>query len=111
MGAMVWKLALSFLNLPRTSWPIIVTSLTLFWSTWERNSENLMSRSLAPEFAPLTTCHNSTPESTITSQNTTVLTVEFTENSCGKGQTRLACLLIRCSPHLPDLQIPAHYRL
>ena len=61
---------------------MIVTSLTLPESTWERNSEKVMSRSFAPEFAPFTTCQSSTPESTITSQNTTVLTVEFTENSC-----------------------------
>ena len=74
----MWKPVLSFLNLPRTSGPMIVTSLTLPWSTWDRNSEKLISRSLVPELPPLTTCHSRTPDSTITSQNTTVFTVEFT---------------------------------
>ena len=84
----MWKPALSFLSLPRTSWPMIVTSLTLPWSTCDKNSEKLISRSLVPELLALTTCHSRTPDSTITSQNTTVLTVEFTEKLlCNLGDT------------------------
>src|SRR5208337_4950057 len=87
-GTVTWKPALSFLNFPRTSWPITVTSLTLPLSTSERNAEKLISRSLGAELPALTTCHSRTPASTMTSQNAMVLTVEFTEYSSVTGQTQ-----------------------
>src|SRR5208283_2308634 len=100
----VWKLVLSFLNLPRTSWPMIVTSLTLPWSTCERNSEKLIPLSFSLEPPALTTCQSRTPDSTITSQKTTVLTVEFTENSSLMGPTQNCVQPIRCRPCQPDVE-------
>ncbi len=45
---------------------------------FRKNCEKLISRSLTPVLLFLTTDQSNTPESRITSQNTTCLTVEFT---------------------------------
>ncbi len=57
---------------------MMVTSDTLPWFTCDVNSEKLISASLAPLPPAFTTCHNSTQDRTITSQNKIVFTVEFT---------------------------------
>src|SRR4029077_11968848 len=75
---MVWKPAFPLLYLPCTSVPTMVTSFTSPWSTSCMNFENAISCSLAPAPPAFTTCQSSTPDSRITSQNATVLTVEFT---------------------------------
>ncbi|MGO9204770.1 MAG: LemA family protein [Candidatus Limnocylindrales bacterium] len=49
-----------------------------------RNAK-LISRSLTPLLPALTTCHSKTPDKTITSQNTTCFTVEFTASSSDQG--------------------------
>src|SRR5690242_3020077 len=70
----------------------MVTSATLPWSTSVRNWEKLISWVLAPAPPALTTCHRRTPDRMMTSQNTTVLTVEFTQqtpNQPLKGQKYL----------------------
>jgi hypothetical protein len=56
----------------------MVISATLAWSTSDKNSEKLIVLSFGPELPALTTCQSRTADKTITSQNTTVLTVEFT---------------------------------
>src|SRR3974390_1370123 len=63
----------------------------------------MISRSLAPELAPLTTCQSRTPASTITNQNTTVLTVEFTRDSCVTGPTHFRPKTLRCRRQDPDV--------
>src|SRR3974377_648135 len=63
----------------------------------------MISRSLAPELAPLTTCQSRTPASTITNQNTTVLTVEFTSDSCVTGPTQMRPKSFRCRKQAPDV--------
>jgi len=55
-----------------------VTSPTSPWSTSCMNCENAISFSFAPAPPACTTFQSRTPESRITSQNATVLTVEFT---------------------------------
>src|SRR6516164_11492381 len=85
---------------------MIVTSVTLPWSTWDSNSEKLISRSLALLLPALTTCHNRTPDRIITSQNTIVLTVEFTEKLlCNRGDTNLL-LEFRCHTSEADTKFP-----
>src|SRR5438270_10348445 len=59
----------------------MVTSFTSPWSTSCMNFENVTGDSLAPELPACTTLQSRTPESRITSQNATVLTVEFTLNA------------------------------
>jgi hypothetical protein len=54
-----------------------------------------------PEFACLTTCHNSSAESAITTQKMIVFTVEFTEKTPEKGRFafRPGALETRDRPH------------
>src|SRR3954466_60609 len=82
-----WNCVLSLLYFPRTSCPLIVTSETFPWFTSDINCERLISLSFWPPLLFLTTCHSRKADNTMTSQNTTVLTVEFTGtplNRCAK---------------------------
>ena len=74
----MWKTELSLRYFPCTSTPVSVTSLMFPWSTSVMNCEKLISFSFWPPPPIFTTCHNTMADSRITSQNTTVLTVEFT---------------------------------
>src|ERR671924_1768398 len=76
-GTVVWN-CLPSRYLPRTSMPLMVTSCTVPWFTSDKNCVKFLSVSFWPPPLFLTTCQSRTADRIITSQNTTVFTVEFT---------------------------------
>src|SRR5439155_7045652 len=104
--AVVRKPAPPLLYLPCTSLvPTMVTSLTSPRSTSCRNFESVISDSVLALPPAFTTCQSNTPESRITSQKATVLTVEFNFNA-PKPTPHEPVTLAQVMPQLQTYKIP-----